>query len=325
MSSQELLYHINDPVIVTDTNQQIVFFNAAAQQVFQLPPSHTVVGRPLRDIVRHPDLLALYDEDSMQRSEIAFPQQVFMAQLTTLDDVGTIIVMHDVTQQRRIDLVRGNFIATVSQDIRGPLTAILGYMELLERVGPLNEQQRDFVGRVIFGVHSIAAMLSNLMELEKLEADLDMERSPVHMAQIVEYVLESYQRRMEEKRHQCEVWIEADIATVQGNPIRLRQMVNHLIENAIKYTPENGHIRVELYAESTFVLLTITDNGIGIAPDEHGYIFAKFYRASNANDSTTGSGLGLSIVKMIVEQHNGRIWVESQLNKGSSFTVMLPT
>ncbi len=324
MSSQELLYHIDDPIIITDIDQRIVFYNVATQRVFELPPSHTVAGRPLSDILGQPELLALFDEDAAHRTDIIFPTQVFTAQLTSLHGVGAMIVMHNVTQQRHLDHVRGDFMANVSRDIRSPLTAILGYVELLERVGPLNEQQRDFIGRIIFSVHSITALLSNLLELEKIEAQLDLDRSPVQVAQIVEYALESHQRRMEEKNQECHIWVETGLPMVQGNAIRLRQMVNHLVENAIKYTPERGLVRVELYPESSFVLLTIADNGIGVAPDEQNYIFEKFYRASNANDSTTGTGLGLSIVKTIVEQHNGRIWVESQLNKGSSFTVMLP-
>jgi signal transduction histidine kinase len=131
-------------------------------------------------------------------------------------------------------------------------------------------------------------------------------------------------KRIDGKKQACEVVVDEPLPQIWGNPIRLRQLTTALLENAIKYTAEGGAIRVEVYAESDFIILAVSDNGIGIATDEQPYIFEKFYRASNVNDSSSGSGLGLSIVQSIVEQHDGRIWVESQPSEGTTFTVMLP-
>jgi two-component system NtrC family sensor kinase len=213
---------------------------------------------------------------------------------------------------------------TIARDVRSPLTAILGYVELLERIGTLSEQQHDFVGRIIFSVHSITAMLTNAMELEKIEAGMDTGKEVIAIERIVSYTLEGLKKRIDGRHQTCEVVADEPLPQVWGNPIRLRQLTTALLENAIKYTPEGGAIRVEVYAESDFIILMVSDNGIGISPDEQPYIFEKFYRASNANDSSVGTGLGLSIVQSIVEQHDGRIWVESQPNEGTTFTVMLP-
>jgi signal transduction histidine kinase len=116
-----------------------------------------------------------------------------------------------------------------------------------------------------------------------------------------------------------------NLPLVMGNPLRLRQLMNNLVENAIKYTPEKGQVRVLLWADNSFLVLRVSDTGIGIPPKDQPFIFDKFYRTDEAIDNYPGTGLGLSIVKGIVEAHNGRIWVESQAGTGTTFTVMLPS
>jgi signal transduction histidine kinase len=166
-------------------------------------------------------------------------------------------------------------------------------------------------------------LINNLQELDKIEAGLDAERRPVQMQMIVQYALQGLRQQLERKAQQLEFIVPDDLPWVLGNPIQLRQVANHLLDNAIKYTPASGYIRVELSIESDFVLLAVSDTGVGILPEDQPYIFSKFYRASNVTDMP-GTGLGLSIVQSIVEQHGGRIWVESQIEQGTTFTVMLP-
>jgi signal transduction histidine kinase len=116
----------------------------------------------------------------------------------------------------------------------------------------------------------------------------------------------------------------SQLPNIMGNPIRLRQMVGALLQNAIDYTPEQGHIQIQLWAEEQVVFLKVQDSGIGIPAEEQAFVFDKFYRATNTLKMSSRSGLGLSIVKNIVDQHGGRIWLESHLEQGSIFTVMLP-
>jgi signal transduction histidine kinase len=120
------------------------------------------------------------------------------------------------------------------------------------------------------------------------------------------------------------VEIQPGIPTIEGNPLRLRQMVTNLVGNAIKYTPSHGTIRVSVWIEEHMVFLRVADNGIGIPVEDQPYVFDKFYRTERAVNEFEGTGLGLSIVKSIVEQHNGRIWLESRENEGTTFTVVLP-
>ncbi len=280
-----LLQNVNTPVIAIDHHEHILFCNQAAAHLFGLGNA-PIIGQALRRIIKNPDILALLTEGEGQntRREINFTErnQVYSAERVELQGVGSLVMMQDITNLKELSRLRNEFVGTITRDVRSPLTAIIGYIELLERMGPLNDQQRNFIGRIIFSVHSITALLNNLQELEKVGAVLETDRKTVQMQMIV------------------------------------------LLDNAIKYTPAGGRIVVELTPESDFVLLIVADTGIGVLPEDQPYIFSKFYRASNVVGDTVGTGLGLSIVQSIVEQHGGRIWVDSQVNQGTTFTVMLP-
>lgn len=322
-----LLQNVNTPVIAIDHHEHILFCNQAANHLLGIG-SPSPIGQALRRIIKNPDVLSLLmdSEDQNTRREIVFAErnQVYSADRIELQGVGTLVMMQDITNLKELSRLRNEFVATITRDVRSPLTAIIGYIELLERMGPLNEQQRNFIGRIIFSVHSITALLNNLQELEKVGAVLETDRKAVQMQMIVQYTLEGLHRQISEKNLQVEFYAPEKLPFVLGNPIQLRQLVHQLLDNAIKYTPASGRIVVELTAESDFILLIVADTGIGVLPEDQPYIFSKFYRASNVVGDTVGTGLGLSIVQNIVEQHGGRIWVDSQVNQGTTFTVMLP-
>ena len=140
----------------------------------------------------------------------------------------------------------------------------------------------------------------------------------------VRFAVEGLRQQADAKRQVLTVDVADDLPTVFGNPPRLRQMLTNLLDNALKYTPEGGAIRLDARRENDLVLLTISDAGIGVPAADQPYIFDKFYRATNSRHDYTGTGLGLSIVKSIVENHDGRIWLDSRPGTGSTFTVVLP-
>ncbi|MCQ3932934.1 MAG: hypothetical protein DPW16_20990 [Chloroflexi bacterium] len=322
-----LLQSVNTPVIAIDHHEHILFCNQAASHLFGLGNAPTA-GQALRRVIKNPDILALLTEGEGQhtRREVNFTErnQVYSAERVELPGVGSLVMMQDITNLKELSRLRNEFVGAVTRDVRSPLTAIIGYIELLERMGPLNDQQRNFIGRIIFSVHSITALLNNLQELEKVGAVLETDRKTVQMQMMVQYALEGLHQQINEKYQQVEFYAPEKLPFVLGNPIQLRQLVHQLLDNAIKYTPAGGRITVELTPQSDFVLLIVADTGIGVLPEDQPYIFSKFYRASNVVGDTVGTGLGLSIVQSIVEQHGGRIWVESQVNQGTTFTVMLP-
>jgi len=232
--------------------------------------------------------------------------------------------MQDITYLKQIDRLKNEFVHTVSHDLRSPLTAILGYVDLLDRVGPVNDQQREFIHRVQNSVQNITSLVNDLLELGRIEAGFDTQREVVSLDGIIRFALETLGGQISEKKLNLHVDLPTDMPPVRGNPIRLRQMVDNLIGNAIKYTQEGGEISITVEVQKDQDILRISDNGPGIPPSDQPHIFEKFYRAGNIPKGVGGSGLGLAIVKSIIDNHQGRIWVDSLLGRGTTFTVVLP-
>jgi two-component system NtrC family sensor kinase len=188
----------------------------------------------------------------------------------------------------------------------------------------VNDQQREFIHRVQVSVESITALVNDLLELGRIEAGFDSQNEIVPLEGILRYSLETVGGQISEKHLNIHMDLPMDIPPIRGNPIRLRQVLDNLVGNAIKYTPDGGEITIQMEVQDEQVIFRISDNGPGIPPADQPHIFEKFYRASNVPKGVGGSGLGLAIVKSIVDSHQGRIWVESLLGKGSTFTVVLP-
>lgn len=324
---ETILKKIKDGVLVVDHEGQLILINRTARAVFGLG-DEPLTGKPIRDVIQHPDLLELLDDENVAtpyRGEIRLDDgRVFNAQVTPIPEVGLVVTMQDITHLKELDRIKSDFVNSVSHDLRSPLTAILGYVELIDRVGPVTERQRDFIHRVEANVHNITALISDLLDLGHIEAGFDARKEVVPLLSVIHFTLDNIADRIAEKSQVLELDVPADIPHVFGNPIRLRQMLENLIENAIKYTPEGGSIYVRSHVEGGQVILQVSDTGPGIPPAEQPYIFDKFYRASNVPDEIPGTGLGLAIVKSIVENHQGRIWVDSIRDQGTTFTVVLP-
>jgi len=223
-----------------------------------------------------------------------------------------------------LDKLKGDFVNTVSHDLRSPLTAILGYVELIERAGKVNAQQAEFIRRVKTSVHATTNLIDDLLNLGRVEVGALDELAPVNMKLLVVNMMTDLQPAVQAKGQTLHLGKTASLPPVLGSRTHLSQLVDNLIGNAVKYTPPGGKIRVTLRVEQKQLIIRVTDNGPGIPLEEQGRIFEKFYRASNVGKEVQGTGLGLAIVKTIVDNHRGRIWVDSKPGKGSVFTVVLP-
>ncbi len=323
-----ILHDTDDYVIVVDTNDRILFCNATARNAFGITRTD-FIGKPLKEVISHPEVLALFAKEAQsgrgRRSEIALSNEKYLnAQLTIIENVGRAAVMQDITHLKQLDRAKSDFVAAVAHDLRSPLTAILGYSELLMRAGPLNEQQMRFIEQITSSVHSITALITELLELSRIEAGFSVDLEPVAMDGVVRKAIEGLQHQKAQREHTLTLDIAADLPPLLGNPLRLQQMVANLVGNAIKYTPSRGHIRVSLWRDGDNLVLQVADNGIGIPAEDQPYVFDKFFRSERAASEYDGTGLGLSIVKGVVDQHRGRIWLESRENVGTTFTVVLP-
>ncbi|MEN6408328.1 MAG: ATP-binding protein [Anaerolineaceae bacterium] len=324
---ETILTQIQDGVIVIDDDGRLVMVNQTIRQTFNLGDA-ALSGKMATDIFDQPTLLELINDRAKKysnRAEIVIDEGlVFSAQLTPIPGVGIVITMHDITYLKKLDRIKSDFVSTVSHDLRSPLTAILGYTELIERVGPVKESQHEFIVRVQMSVQNITALVNDLLNLGRIEAGFDSRKEVVHLEQIIQFALDGFKKRIAEHNQQLLTVIPPNLPPILGNPVHLRQMLDNLVENAVKYTLPGGMIQVNLHQEGKQLVLQVTDTGLGIPAIDLPYIFDKFYRASNAATNVSGTGLGLSIVKSIVENHQGRIWVESTVDQGTTFTVVLP-
>jgi two-component system NtrC family sensor kinase len=322
---ETILTQTESGVIVLDPENRVVLINRAARLVYGIESEP--VGRSLAEVVEDPRLLALarLGGEAPRREELEAPDgRIFSAHRTLIPDVGQAIVIHDITHLKELDRIKSEFVTTVSHDLRSPLTAILGYVELIERAGGVNDQQREFIRRVRLSVEQMTRLVADLLDLGRIEAGLDTSREATPLSVLARYALDGLRSASEMKQQAVEAELPDDLPMIRGDPYRLRQMIGNLLENAIKYTPPGGRIKIAAAAEGDQIILRVSDTGPGIPAADQPYVFDKFFRASNVPDDTGGTGLGLSIVKSIVDSHQGRIWLDSQLGRGTVFTVVLP-
>lgn len=325
---EAIIANIQNGVIVMDENHTILFVNHAIQDIFHLN-KEAVAGKQLKDVITNADLHALLSrsgEESVKYHEINFDDgRMFNAQYTPIPKIGAAVTLQDISYFKELDRLKNDFIHTVSHDLRSPLTAILGYTELLERTGPLNQNQQEFLRRLQESIRHITSLINDLLDLGRLEAGFDIRREYVQLESVLKYILNMFDAQIKNKKLNLTMDIAENMPALHVNPLGIRQMLDNLIGNAIKYTPEGGSIRVYISTQNKQTILKIEDTGLGILPEEQTHVFEKFYRASNAPDNVEGSGLGLAIVKSIVDRHQGRVWVESTTGGGSTFTVLLPS
>jgi PAS domain S-box-containing protein len=325
---ESVFLNIHDCVMLLDQQNHIILINPAMCRAFGLDEK-AVLGKPVLDVVSHPDLRSLLTRtdhnDPLQYHEVSFADgRVGNAQLTVIHDVGFALTMQDITYLKEMDRIRSEFVHTVSHDLRSPLTSVIGYTELVERAGSLNDLQRDFLNRIQDSGQQITALINDLLDIGSIEAGFDTRREFVQLEGILRYTLDILQGQVKSKRLVIKTDISPSLPPLRANPIRLRQVMDNVVGNAIKYSRQNGEIEISIRAEGEQLILKVTDNGPGIPISDQPRIFDKFYRGSNVDADVEGSGLGLAIVKTIVESHQGRIWVESVEGKGSSFFIVLP-
>jgi two-component system NtrC family sensor kinase len=322
---ETILARVENGVIVVDPDNRLLIMNRSAREAFGVDGEWP--GRPVAEIIKEPKLLSMLriSGKAPMREEVELGDgRVYSAQHTPIEGIGQAIVMQDISHLKELDRIKSEFVTTVSHDLRSPLTAIMGYIELVQRSGPLTAQQEEFIRRIELSIEQITDLVNNLLDLGRIEAGLDMGKEPTPVSLMARYAVEGIRSNASRKGLELEADLPEDLPPVLGAPIRLRQMVGNLLDNAVKYTPPGGRVRVEAVAEGDQVILRVRDSGPGVPPADQPYLFDKFYRGSNVPPELPGTGLGLSIVKSIVDNHAGRIWVDSVAGQGTTFTIVLP-
>ena len=336
-----VLRHMSDGVIATDRRGRIVIMNTAALDILNLK-SEKVIGIPLLSILpleekvtfrelletQHERLIHLEEdgEDSIVQCEFSVIQREsgFIS--------GLVCVLTDVTEQEKIDRERRNFVSNVSHELRTPLTSIKSYTEALvdgawenKEIAPgflkVIETETDRMMRMITDLLNLSRMDQNRLALEK--EFINMNELVVHIVNRFEMVLQSEPYRDKNYRiltdiTQRDLWVELD-------QDKITQVLDNIINNAIKYSPDGGRIIVRLMETHTDIIVSVSDEGLGISRKDIPHLFDRFYRVDKARSRAMGgSGLGLAIAQEVIQLHGGKIWVNSIENKGSTFFVSLP-
>jgi two-component system, OmpR family, phosphate regulon sensor histidine kinase PhoR len=346
--SSAILRSMVEGVAVIDAQERLVFCNRAFSEILNMD-AESSEGRPLIELVRNSELLglirrALQGEERLQ-SDIAtgiVQQRTFSvtaAPVKALEPgtgsrvgaaekpTGAVVVLHDVTELRRLERVRQDFVANVSHEFKTPLTAIQGFAETL-LAGALDDpnNNRRFLEIIREHAARLARLTDDLLKLARIEAGkLEIEFFPVNLLELIEGCAETTLLKASRKQITLEVALPPGLPPVRGDAGLLRDVLQNLLDNAIQYTHEGGRIDVSARAGAREAVVTVADTGIGIPVAEQERIFERFYRVDAARSREAGgTGLGLSIAKHIVEAHSGRLWVESAVGSGSRFSFSIP-
>jgi signal transduction histidine kinase len=240
--------------------------------------------------------------------------------------VGRVCILRDVTHFKELDSMKSEFVATVSHDLRSPLTLMRGYATMLEMVGELNEQQQGYVRKIVSGVENMSRLVNNLLDLGRIEVGVGLQVEAVPIQDIVDRVVGALQLQAAQKNINLSMSSASDLPPmVEADQALLHQGVYNLVENAIKYTPNGGQVKLSVRAAKNELTFEVKDDGIGITPSDLPRLFEKFYRGKQRDARAQhGTGLGLAIVRSIAERHGGRVWVESELGHGSTFFLQVP-
>ena len=332
---QAVLSSMAEGVLVVDQECKILLMNAAIERMFLLEASD-VLGRPLIEVLRHRQLHQLVQrvlESGTDQSEevvMSIPEErVFSVQASVSEKggVAAVLVFHDVSNLKRLERIRKDFVANVSHELRTPLTSIKGYIEALID-GAKDDPQKcaEFLGIIQKHSDQLNALLADLLQLSTIESgQYQWQRGIVLIPEMIDKAVHLLQPQARKKGQEISTGLAEGVGTLTGDADKLIQVLINLIDNAIKYTPNGGRIRVEARQREDAVEIAVSDSGIGIPAKEIPRIFERFYRVDRARSrEMSGTGLGLSIVKHIIEAHSGKVSVESQVGKGSRFVVTLP-
>jgi two-component system phosphate regulon sensor histidine kinase PhoR len=324
-------------VLVVNDHGRVQLVNAAARRMLKIqdPPE----GRHYLEIVRHPDIAAqitaALQGTPSDRLELTLPREpdiVFVARTAPVESSiarGAVLVLHDITDLRRADQIRRDFVANVSHELRTPLTAVRGYVEALldDASDPL--EARRFLETIARHTLRMERLVRDLLRLARLDAGQEtLERLPCGVESLFAGVATELAPAIEAHGQRVVQQIEPDAATVQGDPAKLHDALRNLLENAVNYAPEGGTIVMGAARQADRILLTVADAGPGIPDADLPRVFERFYRVDKARSRSArdpgGTGLGLAIVKHLVGLHGGRVAAANRTQGGAVFTIELP-
>jgi signal transduction histidine kinase len=341
--SEAIVESIADPLVVTDGANRLVLMNRQGAEILRIRINDWY-NKPLGEVMQDEYWKQLLTGGALHESKIKEREPLltlvkeskvfyFRPRQTTITDEkgekqGVVTLFQDVTQFKNLDQLKSDFIATVSHELRTPLTSLNMGIDILtnEVLGPVNERQRDLLLTAKDDAERLTKLVKELLELARLESgQYRMAKESINLQELIETGLKPLRLPLREKQIDVEILVDEHVTELQGDAQHLSWVLSNLVSNALRYTEAGGKLRITVRQENGMVHFTVADNGRGIPSDALESIFEKFIQIKQDNDSTPGSvGLGLAIAKQVVEAHNGRIWVESEMGKGSKFHFTIP-
>jgi two-component system, OmpR family, phosphate regulon sensor histidine kinase PhoR len=334
---EAILSGMIEGVVVVNDQGRLQLVNAAARQMLKLQDAPD--GRHYLEIVRHPAIAAQIGAalhgTASDRLELILPREpdtTFIARSAPIESAtarGAVLVLHDITDLRKADRIRRDFVANFSHELRTPLTAVRGYVEALLDGPPDAADAKRFLETIARHTLRMERLVRDLLRLARLDAGQEtLERLPCVVESLFGGVLADLTPAIEARGQQVVLQIEPDAATVTGDPAKLHDVLRNLLENATNYAPEGGEIVISAARHADRIRLTVADDGPGIPAADLPRVFERFYRADKARSRSTrdpgGTGLGLAIVKHLVGLHGGRVTAANRPEGGAAFTVDLP-
>jgi two-component system phosphate regulon sensor histidine kinase PhoR len=319
-------------VLVVDRDGRLQVVNRAAQQMLRM--GDDARGRRFLEVIRHPDIAAqlagALKGETVEARELSLardPGRTFVARAAAVAATGgggAVLVLHDVTDLRRMDQIRRDFVANVSHELRTPLTAIRGYVEALRDDSADGSDARRFLDVIWRHATRMERLVTDLLLLARLDARQELlEIAACDVRQIFEAVATDLDSAIQAKRQRVVIAAADEACHIEADPAKLHDVVRNLVENAVNYSPEGAEIRLEAVREDGVCTLRVIDFGPGIPPGDLTRVFERFYRVDQSR-SRPGTGLGLAIVKHLVELHGGDVKASNLPRGGAMFIVRLP-
>lgn len=326
-------------VLVVTRDGKVRLMNAAARQAFGVPRGERIVG-PLQEVIFNSDVenlvkasLANAEENTRELSIFTPEERVFQVQTALLRDddqqiSGVVTTFNDITELRNVERMKTEFVSSVSHELRTPLTSIKGFVRtMLDDTNGYydREMQREFMGIIDSECDRLVRLISDLLNVSRIESgrSLELVLKPVNLPELIERRVSS--QRSYTSRHEFEIKCDEPFPQIVADEDKVDQILTNLLSNAVKYSPEGGKITAEAHDLGDAVSVSVSDQGIGIPPEHLDKVFIRFHRVDNRDTRQAGgTGIGLYLVKHLVDAHRGTVEVKSEVGKGSTFTFTLP-
>ena len=332
---QTIFSAMHDALLVVDSKRHVILANKAFRNLFALPEISE--GTPLLEIVRDATLDRViddaFDRGALVRSDLVLDgSEVELDAVATRNDAGEItgalVLFHDITELKKIDQVRRDFVANVSHELRTPLSILRGYIEtLLDSPEMPREEFSRILGIMERHSKRLDLLAEDLLTLAQLEsANPDLQMGKVDLSRFFGEIIRDWEKKLANKHLNMIANVAPELPSICADRARLQEAFYNLLDNAVKYSCEHGEIRLQARQRDKEIVLSVSDKGIGIGKEDLPRIFERFYRVDKARtaENIRGTGLGLAIVKHIAQLHGGHVEAESELERGTTIRMVLP-